>query len=234
MARLLVFVAALFVVGCQKAPSTLEIEHFVEETSTPEDVPAPERSPFRGGGRGALGIEAGIVALEKIVNTGEKLWNIVEKNRAVTKVSSLYANALPSGAQSGADLEGFSDLSQRSFRAYGKNLYGAVVYDVEYTVMHRYGGNVEGRGRYLDQVTVVPTYVKALWGYTVEVSVDSSPPTNVGTKADPIAALLMGIDIRVSTVLKSADKRRVFEFRGDRGDPEEVGAPATARMIAAN
>lgn len=234
--------ASLFLFGClfalsacQKAPDE-EIEHFVEEVSTPEGLSLPRQDRLSGNSRGA--IAEGVVLLDKVVNTGIQVWNIIERNRAVTKVSSLYATALPRGVGSGAELEGFSDLNQRSFRAHGKNPYGATVYDVEYTILHRHGGSYNGDGQYLDQVTILPTYVKALWGYTVDVTVTSSPPTNVGTSGQPIGALVMEVSLSVATVIKSTQQSRVFEFRGDSAEAKEVTAPASTRslvkLVAAN
>jgi hypothetical protein len=233
-ALLCLAVLCLVLTGCQKPPARdLQIQHHLEETETPRDLILPERSPWREGRQNAVGETA--VLLGTLVNTAEKAWALVERNRPVTQVSGLFANALPKGVESGGELEAFSDLQKRSFRSYGTNPFGATVYDVEYTVLHRYGGSYEGKGRYLDQVTIVPTYVKALWGYTVDVTVTSSPPTNVGTAESPVSGLLLELSIRVSTLVKSADGRRVFEFRGDSPDAAEVTTPrahATAKLAA--
>ncbi len=207
------FLILLLLTACQKPTVEGEITHYVEEL---EPIEVADSLAFTSLGlSAAVDPIAGIAAAEKIVNTGEKLWNIVEKNRASTHATVTFANAIPKGIAEGTELEGFSDLQLRSYRAYGKNLYGVTVYDVEYTLMHRYGGNLNGVGRYLDHVAVVPNNITALWGYTVYMSVAASAPTNLGTTSRPIAAMVVQVKLSVATVLKSVQATRTFEFRGD-------------------
>jgi len=208
------FWMAFVLTSCQKAKrETLNLMHFVEEVDTPENLDLDSGLSHRQD-RPAVDPLSGLLVINAIINAGEKLWNVVENNQAVTNSAGLFASAVPKGSE-GMELEGFSDLQKQSFRAYGKNPFGATVYDVEYTLLHRYSGNVGGKGHFLDQVTVIPTYVKALWGYRVDLAVTASPPTNVGTADDPVGDLLLDLSIKVATLVKSADTHRVFEFRGD-------------------
>ncbi len=155
------------------------------------------------------------VDIEQIINIGKKVWEVIKENQPVVNIKYQYANALPQGVKGSESLERFSPLQYRSYRTYGENTFGMTVYDVTYTVVHRYGGSYEGRGQYLDTVTVLPSHVEAMWGYTVDFNVDKVSTVNIGTKADPIASLALELNFKVSTVIKKSEDHVVFEFRGD-------------------
>ncbi len=158
--------------------------------------------------------EIGII-IDVIVNLGKKLWAFVEANKPVVDIKHSYANALPKGVISSDTLQGFSEVQFRSLRYSGKNGFGNNVFDVTYTLVHRYGGNYDGEGSYLENVTVLPQKVEVLWGYNLSMSVDSISTVNVGTKKAPVASLLMQVNTKVSTVIKSSETHNVFSFRGD-------------------
>lgn len=154
------------------------------------------------------------VLLDKIINLGKKVWTVIENGRPVVKVESTYANALPSGVRA-EDLENFSPLQFKSYRQYGVNLYGATVYDVTYTVAHRFGGQYEGQGAYLESVTVLPQHVEVLWGYNVNLTVDRVSTVNLGSKENPVASIVMETALSVKTVLQDIRMKNLYEFRGD-------------------
>jgi hypothetical protein len=154
------------------------------------------------------------VVLDKVVNLGKKMWTVVENGRPVVNVRSAYANALPSGVRA-EDLENFSSLQFRSFRHYGVNLYGVTVYDVTYTLAHRFGGQFNGQGAYIESATVLPQNVEVLWGYNVNLNVEQVSAVNLGTKGNPVASLAMETALTVKTVMKEVRIKHLHEFRGD-------------------
>lgn len=156
-----------------------------------------------------------LVIIEQIVNLGEKVWNIIESNQALSEVEHKYANALPAGVRGPEELDEFSPMQHRSYRMYGKNYYGMTVYDVTYTLVHRYGGRYQGKGQYLDGVTVLPNHVSTLWGYKLSMGVDSVSTVNVGTREKPVGSIMMQMTFKVGTVMKKSEYRGLYEFRGD-------------------
>lgn len=188
-----------------------DIVNVVEEVATPSDfLDAMEEAELK-----TSPTDNAAVTIANVINIGEKVWTIIEKNKPVVDIRYTYANALPEGVKSSRELERFSDLQARSFRTYGKNWFNATVYDVTYTVIHRYNGSYQGRGRYLENVTILPSNVSALWGYKVNMDVGNVSTVNVGTAADPVASILMEMNFGVSTVIKSHHRRSVYQFRGD-------------------
>ncbi len=163
------------------------------------------------------------VALDKIINMGNKVWAVIAKNQPVVNIQYAYANALPEGVRGAGDLDGFSELQYRTYRYWGKNPYGMTVFDVTYTVVHRYGGQYNGQGRYIEAAAVLPQDVSVLWGYTLGLSVEKVSTVNVGTAAAPVASLGLELAIEVSTVIKKSRVRRLFEVRGDSARAREIG-----------
>ncbi|MSP18560.1 MAG: hypothetical protein EXR74_03200 [Bdellovibrionales bacterium] len=156
------------------------------------------------------------VIFDQLVNLGKKVWALIESNKPVVNVNYLYANALPKGVRNSEDLDNFSDLQSTSYRMQGTNLYGITVYDLTYSLVHRFGGSYDGRGKYLENVTVIPTNVEVLWGYTLSYDVEKVSVVNSGTRENPIASILLGTNFKVSTVIKSSENHSLYEFRGDR------------------
>ena len=166
----------------------------------------PEIKPFA---------EEDSVSIDAIENLGRKAWDIIKANQPVADISFSFANALPRGITSADELDGFSDIQHRSVRMWGTNLYGITVYDVTLTTVHQYGGSYEGKGQYLATVSVIPSSVSVLWGYTVNYSVDNVTTTNGGSKADPIAMIALNAKFKVETVMKKTETNTVYQFRGD-------------------
>lgn len=156
--------------------------------------------------------------LDKIINIGQSIWKIIEANKPVVNVKYEYANALPKGLKSIEDLEGFSDIQIHALRNYGVNSFGVTAYDVKTAAVHRFGGSYEGTGKYLENVTLLPQTVDAIWGYTLNMRVNKVSAVNVGTKEDPIGSLLMESELVVETVMKKSQTRQIFQFRGDSKD----------------
>lgn len=195
---------------------------YLEEVPTPREmVERIHQLHYFGNPPGDVGDD--LVIVDQIINLGEKIWSIIEKNKPVEDVQYKYANALPKGANPG-DLEGFSSLQYRSYRQYGKNTFGATVYDVTYTAIHRYKGDLGGVGQYLENVTVLPHKVSVGWGYTLNLGVGSVSTVNVGTHAEPIGDLTMELKLKVSTVMKIYEYNTVFEFRGDSAQASTIPA----------
>ncbi len=193
---------------------------FVEEVETPASVMEQAyimKDQMESSKDDIIGaLTAADVILDKIINMGKKIWTIVEKGKPVVNITYDYANALPEGVRGPQDLDNFSDLQFKSYRTYGKNLYGATVYDVTYTLVHQYNGDFLGKGKYLSTVAVIPSNVSVLWGYTVNYKTSKVVAMNVGSSESPVATAIMELKFKVSTILKSSEFTKLYQFRGDK------------------
>ncbi len=194
-----------------------DITTFVEEVPTPDSVYSMDACHFKKYSS-ADDLDDTVVIIDEIVNLGEKVWSIIEKGKPVLNSQYVYSNALPQGVKSASDLDQFSPIQAKSFRVYGKNGFGITVYDLTYTLVHRFGGNYLGKGKYLDNVTVLPQDVSVLWGYDVDLGVTGVSTVNIGTHEAPVAGLTMELTMKVSTVLKASEMRGLYDFHGDTAD----------------
>ncbi len=205
----------------QGAAADVIIPHF-EVVSTPADafsaISRIDTSPQRIGP-----FDEGLVSIDQVINIGQKVWEIVKANQPVVNVSSKFANALPSGLASSAELTGFSDIESNSVRLWGTNLYGITVYDITLTAIHQYGGQYQGKGRYLETVAIIPSDIYVVWGYRVDYTVESVTTTNGGTAENPIAKIALSAKFKASTVLTKIEKNTVYQFRGDSAEVKTAG-----------
>lgn len=167
----------------------------------------PETTPFNG--------DNASVDVGTIINIAQKTWDIIKANAPVAQVKFNFANALPKGLNDSSTLTGFSDLQSRSVRIWGTNGFGATVYDVTLTAVHQFGGQYDGKGQYLETVSVIPSNLSVLWGYTVNYSVETVTTTNGGSAEQPVAKIVLHAKFKVETVMQKNETNTIFQFRGD-------------------
>jgi len=171
-----------------------------------------------------------LVIVEKIINIASKFWDMVVANKPSVNVDSRYAVALPMGVSGAGELSGWSKPKSYIISFYFENLYGIDVIDVSYKVTYVYGGNYNGKGKYLAAVWAIPTSVDVLWGFSfnMQAYVPDSTVVNVGTSKNPIAALQLKVSWSASSVLKEYDGTGVYYIQGD-GYFEELASPFKSR-----
>ncbi len=203
----------------------LDIRQTIEEVRTPPEVIKELNAKFLEHQNMSVikPFDESDITLDLILNMAKQVWDVIKENQAVLDVKYDYANGLPAGVRSGAELDNWSPVQYKSFRVYGENGFGITVYDLTYTLVHQYGGTYNGNGQYLESVSVVPQIADVMWGYTVNLGVTKVTATNIGTKENPVANLLMEMTLKVSTVIQKHESRGLYEFRGDSSEPREIG-----------
>jgi hypothetical protein len=163
------------------------------------------------------------VDVDAIVNMAQKAWDIIKANAPVANVKFQFANALPKGLNDSSALTGFSNLNSKSVRIWGTNMWGATVYDVTLTAVHQYGGQYNGKGQYLETVSVIPSNLSVLWGYTVNYSVENIATTNGGSADNPVAKMALHSKFKVETVMQKNETNTVYQFSGDSAEVKTSG-----------
>ena len=181
-----------------------------------------------------------LVVLEKVINIGERIWEIVDRNAPALNVRTKYACAVPLGTESWRRLQGWKEPAAKLFRMTSKNTYGVTVLDATFMVTYVYGGNYRGRGKYLTGVSVVPVNTSVLWGfkYSMTVKVPDTTIVNVGTVRDPVAGMQVNLSYRLSSPLVVHNGRMVFYVQGDGymkdlGTRREYATAKTSSVIRA-
>ena len=151
-----------------------------------------------------------------IVDIFLKLWQIVKDGAPVVNAQYKNVTALPNLAENNwTALTGWKKERVLTFSVYTENLYGIKTVDLEYQVKLLSGGGVKGRGQYIASARVVPTKVEVLWGYNLDVTVEVPSVLNLSTTEDPLAAINLDVNYRISTILKSSSESNSYQLRGD-------------------
>ncbi|MFA6584463.1 MAG: hypothetical protein WCS77_09215 [Elusimicrobiaceae bacterium] len=163
------------------------------------------------------GQEDSIGTAERIINLAEKIFKIIADNKPIVNVTVNYANAVPKGMAHWTDLSGWEMPKAYGYAMVKKNLYHITVVNMKYQVIFTYGGNMDGKGKYLTGVTVQPISLDVAWAWNVNVrcEVPDSTIANVGTKENPIAAMQIVMYTSVDTILWHSEYRDIFYVRGD-------------------
>ncbi|OIO04399.1 MAG: hypothetical protein AUJ51_02090 [Elusimicrobia bacterium CG1_02_56_21] len=171
-------------------------------------------------------IDGILVTIDKIINIASKVWNIIQQNAPVVNIETKYATAYPYGITSASQLAQWSRPKSYTYGFYAENLYGSVMIDCKYKFSYSYNGAYKGKGKFLTGVAVIPTSVKAGWGYRFYMSaaVPDSTIVNAGTDKDPVAAMQMKLSWKMATVLKEVDGTSVYYVQGN-GYFEEIASP---------
>ena len=195
-------------------PNSVSIEYLGDTNET--DLTKGVYQPVGTNGLVYQDVNSVLDLLDNIVNLAKKIWDIVDDSKPVSNVYTTYATALPYG-MSASQLSGWSSPRGYRYGFYVNNLYGITCVKVIYRVSFQYGGSYNGTGKYLTGVTVVPEVVDTLIGYSfyMSASVPDSSIVNIGTQANPIAALRLVLQWRISTILKDSQSTAVYYITGN-------------------
>jgi hypothetical protein len=133
------------------------------------------------------------VFVDQIINIGKKLWAIVDAGRPVVNVHLDTANALPKGVSCWSDLNGWQAPRSKVYQVTYENGFGMSVVDYSYRVTFTAGGGVDGVGKYITNATFMPANLEVAWGFEFYASADIPSVFNMGTSADPVAAMQMNM-----------------------------------------
>lgn len=155
------------------------------------------------------------ITLDKIVNIGYLVWQVVEMGRPNAKLQSYRAHALPKGIACWTDLENWQIPISKVFSVEYKNLLGQVVAVYSYRISFVYGGNVNGVGKYIANLTVTPVDMRVSWGFNFSSQVQIPSTFNMGKKADPLAAMQVFVLWSIGNSLKVEQRSSLYYVTGD-------------------
>lgn len=125
---------------------------------------------------------------------GEKIIDIIKAGKPVVNVRRDTVAVVPMGVTAWTQLSGWQAPTTKVYNVTAKNGFGMSVVDLRLKVSMNYAGGVDGRGKFLANVVVVPTSISVLWGFTCDVWTEHQDPVNLGSMENPVAGL--GFDIR--------------------------------------
>lgn len=188
----------------------------IDEQAPPAEYHAFVTMPDAGDGINIGGdLNEASLVLDQIINLGKKIWDVIAANKPVANFQTDTANALPRGATGWEILQGWQVPASRLYHYTYENGFGMNVVDFKFRVLYSFGGNVNGKGHYLANVTVVPADLSVAWGYTFNAQATVPSVLNAGTSADPVAAVQMLVSWKIDTIIKHEESTESFDVRGN-------------------
>ncbi|CAF0827339.1 unnamed protein product [Rotaria sordida] len=153
--------------------------------------------------------------INQIMNTARHAWSIVDNNRAVIDIQTSYGNGIPGHITDPFELQSWSSPpASHSFTVNVNNRLKQRVLHFTYALQYTYGGSLDGKGSYLDRVTIIPSRISVSWGFVFNASVQIASVHNVGTRDQPIAAAYVELHYRLAG-LNIVERTESFHVRGD-------------------
>lgn len=153
--------------------------------------------------------------VDKIINIGQKIWNVVEKGKPSATYTSAKASAVPANTTRWDQLENWKAPRSKVISVVYKNLYGAEVVRFIYRINLLYGGSANGIGKYIGYASVEPVEISVSYMYTFNATASVDAVYNMGTNATPLAGMLLSINWTVETVLKKTTQTHTFTLDGN-------------------
>jgi hypothetical protein len=155
------------------------------------------------------------VVVDQIINIGKKLWNIVLAGKPVVNLKMDTANALPKGLKCWVDLQGWQIPSSKVYRVTYENGFGADVVDFAFRVVYTHGGNLDGKGKYITNATMMPANIDVSWGFSFNAEATVPSVFNMATKENPVAGMQMNMKWDVESVIQTSKATETFFMGGD-------------------
>lgn len=162
----------------------------------------------------SMGTDQAEYIVDKIINIGQKIWNVVEKGRPVQKYQNDVASALPAKASTWMDLTNWKQPETKVIGISYKNAYGVEVIHFVYRIILLAGGTVNGVGNYIGYAAVEPIEMTTAYLYTFNAQAVVVNIFNKGTHANPLAGMILTVRWSVETILKKTIGSQTFFMDG--------------------
>lgn len=170
-----------------------------DPTPTPTPSPAgclpiePGCGNPGGGIGGGTGANFG-VWIDRFLQLGDKVMNFVLTNKPNATYQTLKGSVVPKGIQDFSELAGWSKPVVKTYRVDFKNLFGKPAGGFSYRISFIYGGNYQGKGKYIGQIAFTPFDVTLQIDRQLDIKVELLDPINYGSVQDPMP----GIQLRIT------------------------------------
>ncbi len=159
-------------------------------------------------------IDLSSLDLNAIINFGKLAWQVIQSNKPVVNLQTDIATALPENISDWAMLSEWHTPIANNF-AFEWTLLSANVVKFNYSIIYTPGGTLNGTGRYIANVMLVPTKVKVFWGYTLNSTIEVMRVLNIGTEENPIAGLELRLKLNLDSAVAHHERSAVFYMTGD-------------------
>lgn len=145
---------------------------------------------------------------------GEKVLQIVKAGAPVVNIKRDTVAVVPAGVTAWQQLAGWQAPVVKAYEVKVTNYLGADVVDLRLKVSASWGGGIDGRGKYLANVQVVPSSTRVLWGWSLDLWTENQEPVNAGSFENPVAALGFEVRYKVTTMLNEMNGAQSYYITG--------------------
>ena len=78
-----------------------------------------------------------------------------------------------------------------------------------------YGGQFNGKGKFLAAVNIAPIKIKVKWGQKFDSHTELLEVVNHGTKEDPVVSALMKVTYTISSMTRTTQASEMYHIIGD-------------------
>lgn len=166
-------------------------------------------------------LDATDVIIDKVINIGKKIWEIVAAGKPVLNIKTDVATALPQGARCWLDLQTWQMPESKVYSVAFKNGFGMEVVKFNYRVLWLPGGSVDGVGQFIGYAALIPNDVSVSWGFSLNAAASVPTVFNMGTRAEPVGGMQLSMIYRIETPIQTTEQSQAY-FVSGKGDYKQL------------
>lgn len=160
-----------------------------------------------------------IMIVDKLIAIGQKIMPTIEKGRAVVTNNPMAAvSVLPRLDTKDPvlhDMGGWSIPMTKHYKITYSNGLGSDVVSFVYSITYQYGGEHEGKGKYLTGIRASARNITISWGFDLDASSQLIQISNVGTSSNVIAGATVEMSYTVKNWTRQITTNESFFISGD-------------------
>jgi hypothetical protein len=160
-----------------------------------------------------------IATAKDFVALGQSIYELVQRGKPSNTTEYAPISVVPRDPISKEyidpfELEGFSMPVEKKFVTVIKSGMKEAV-RFEYMVVYSYGGSYNGAGKWITGAQIIPSAVKTSYGVDFSATMKVSGILNHGTKADPIAGVMLVVKYTMNSWGKAEERNDSFHITGN-------------------
>lgn len=151
-----------------------------------------------------------IAVIDQLIAVGKKVWPIIKDGVPVYTTDlaqglSVLPRANMAPQEILNELSNWSAPRTAQFKIVYKNKLGVEVVSFVYNIYFQYNGSLNGTGKYLTSITTQANHISSAWGFDLNAKSELVGISNVGTAKNPVAAAIIRVSTKASSVLSSVE-----------------------------
>ena len=160
-----------------------------------------------------------IMVTRELIALGKEIYKIVEAGRPTVTINTEPVQVLPIDDSGNAilamQLHDWQRPKVLKYRVSTRNYLGMKPASFDFLLIYSYGGQLNGKGRYITGAQIKPTKVDVAWGYNLDASFSVQSILNEGSSENPVAGAVLMIDYKINTVLMEKRDNKTFYINGN-------------------